>query len=128
MTFGYPHPPHLGGKLTSRLTRRNWRSASLLRRHPRWGLIRVIVVGMRYWDRGAGGFMAGGAWVYEGRVLCRSYPAAGEERETVPAYRSKARWGFEGEVPLEDGSTLVMEDPPARHGTARHPGTLRRVG
>jgi hypothetical protein len=107
----YPKSIHEGGKLTSRLTERNWRKASALREHTRAGLIRVYIVGHRYFDRGAGPFMGPGGWVYEGRVVCECYPVAVSEQLRIPAIKSVAGWGFSGFVPASKGEMIEVSDP-----------------
>jgi hypothetical protein len=107
----YPRSPQRGGKLASRLILSNWRSASALRYHKHLGLIRVSLVGMRYFDRGAGGFMGGGAWVYEGRVVCATYPEMVEgDEDRIPEIRSVAGWGFAGDAPSGRGRKVKIAD------------------
>ena len=100
----------LAQKLVNRLSRRNYRSAALIRFHPEFGFFRVEVVGLRYFDRGAGSFMGPGGWVYEGRVVCRSYPDEPPPEYSRPAILSKAGWGFEGEVSGPDGNAIQFAD------------------
>ena len=97
-------------KCTSRLTKGNWRKASLIRRHTSLGLLRIYIVGMRYFDRGAGGFMAGGELVYEGRIVCERYPQQVGDSPKTPEIRSKAGWGSKGNVTTTDGTTITLED------------------
>ncbi len=57
----------------------------------------MFIVGHRYYDRGSGGFMAGrGANIFEGRVVCVSYPTTPGKKGTVPEIRSLAGWGIKG--------------------------------
>lgn len=97
-------------KLVNRLTLRNWRSASVIRFMLGTGYFRVSVVGNRYFDRGAGGFMGPGEWVYEGRVICSTYPEAVEDCIRSPAIKSKAGWSYEGEVQTASGDTVLVSD------------------
>ena len=84
---------------------------SALRYHKVLGLIRVSLVGMRYFDRGAGGFMAGGAWVYEARVACATYPEVVEgDEDRIPEIRSVAGWGFAGDAPSGSGKKVKVAD------------------
>lgn len=121
MHLRYPDSPAKGGKLTNRLTLANWRDASLIRFHPTLGYIRVSIVGMRYYDRGAGGgFMCTGAWVYEGRVVCSAYPESIDDVDHLPTVQSVAGWGYEGSAPCDDGHTVQMGDKrPSRDGVQK---------
>jgi hypothetical protein len=110
----YPPPPEDGGKLTSRLTASNWRRASAIRFHEAAGFLRVYVVGHRYYDRSTGSFMGGrGSYVFEGRVVCESYPRAPWSKFVAPEVRSVAGWGFTGSVSAfgVSGPTLDFADP-----------------
>jgi hypothetical protein len=110
----YPKSPEGGGKLTSRLTESNWKKASSIRFHKNGGFIRVYVVGHRYFDRVAGGFMGPGAYVYEGRVVCESYPTDSVGQSKVPEIKSAAGWGFSGTVQNVDGRALSFFDPKSK--------------
>ena len=90
MPIYYPQPLREGGKFTNRLSRRNYTVASLIRKHNELGLIRVYVIGDRYWDRGVGGFMSGGGWVYRGTVICEPCPVRVEDQAKLPDKRSGA--------------------------------------
>jgi hypothetical protein len=107
----FPRSPQRGGKLASRLTTWNSRDASALRCDRHLGLIRVSLVGMRYFDLGAGGFMGGGAWVYEGRVACATYPELVEgDEDRIPEIRSVAGVGFAGDAPSRSGRRVKIAD------------------
>jgi len=94
-----------------RLTIRNFRRVYGLRFHPDLGYIAVSVVGFRYFDRGAGGFMSSGAYVYEGRVVCGTFSRDLDEWSGFPAVVSKAGWGFSaGANTVIDGNRVVLED------------------
>lgn len=105
----------------NRLRRSDWRGASVIRHHLRLGFIRLAIVGMRYFDRGAGGFIGGGAFVYEGRVTCITYPEPMVSKPALPAIDSVAGWGFIGSVPIDDtdGQTLEIADRPATRPMAK---------
>jgi hypothetical protein len=88
----------------------------LLRYHPKLGFIRLSIVGHRYYDRGAGGFMAGrGEWVHEGRVTCATYPEILDRTPRIPAIKSIAGWGFTGSVPITNapGENIEIADKQA---------------
>jgi hypothetical protein len=72
--FRFSRSPQRGGKLASRLTLSNWRNAPVLRYHKDLGFIRVSLIGLRYFDRGAGGFMDGGAWCMRVESFARPIP------------------------------------------------------
>ncbi len=61
--------------------------------------------------------MAGrGAYVFEGRVICESYPRTSGARNQSPEIRSVAGWGFNGTVmtTADDASALSFSDPKNR--------------
>jgi len=97
-------------KLVNRLTLRNWRNASIIRFMPDVGYFRVTVVGNRYFDRGAGGFMGPGEWIFEGRVICSAYPEIIEDLPRVPEIKSKAGWGYRGVVSDPSDQMVLVED------------------
>lgn len=100
-------------KLANRLTPKNWRSNSVIRFMPGIGYVRITVVGNRYFDRGAGGFMGGGGWIFEGRVVCSAYPEAVDASDRIPVLKSKAGWEYRGEVLMTSGKTAIAGDRPS---------------
>ena len=55
--------------------------------------------------------MAGGAWVYEGRVTCATYPELVEGDEVhIPEIRSVAGWRFAGDAPSGSGRKVKIAD------------------
>lgn len=94
--------PGIDARLVNRLTTRNYSRSACLRFHQELGFIRVSVMKLRYFDRGAGGFMGGGAWVNEGHVFCHAMPANALEFEPEPVVRSVAGWTLAPSDPLSD--------------------------
>jgi hypothetical protein len=77
---------------------------------PEVGYFRVSVIGLRYFDRGAGGFMGPGEWIFEGRVVCSAYPESIEELPRLPEVKSRAGWGYRGVVSDASVQSVLVED------------------
>lgn len=108
--LGWPPAPHDGGSFTDKLTRRNIRKASMLRRFDTGVLSLVSVVTNRYWDRGAGAGgpgHCGGAWINEGSVWLRPYPLDAADMNVIPPMRSVAGWSWQGSFTADDGQVFT---------------------
>jgi hypothetical protein len=98
------------GRVVSRLNRRTVRESFVIRAHPTFGMFRITVVPLTYYDRGAGGFMAGrGEYITEGRVVCEPYPSSSTPNQYY-AEKSVAGWGWAGEVDA-DSRQIKVDDP-----------------
>jgi hypothetical protein len=63
--------------------------------------------------------MGGGGWVFEGRVICESYPAPVEGRANMPEVRSVAGWGYAGTVERDGEDAIEIGDEPATKPAAK---------
>jgi hypothetical protein len=65
------------------------------------GFLRISITTLRYFDRGAGSFMGGGAWITEAHVQCAAFPLDIANTTSLPN-TSVAGWVMsyaEGEPP-----------------------------
>lgn len=81
-------------KVVRRLSLRNYRHSALVRWSDELGFIQVCVVGLRYFDGGAGPFMGPGAWIHEGHVVCRKFPVDSKSFIPAQALTSIAGWSI----------------------------------
>lgn len=58
--------------------------------------------------------MGGGAYIYEGRVVCESYPSGSLQPIKVPEIKTVAGWGFAGIIQNSDGQEIEFSDPKNR--------------
>jgi len=83
--------PATPGQPRTRLTMNNFRNGYCMRWNSDLGFIRISITTLRYFDRGAGSFMGGGAWITEAHVNCSVFPLDVIDKPPLPT-SSIAGW------------------------------------
>jgi hypothetical protein len=101
------------GRVVSRLNRRTVRESFVIRAHPTFGMFRITVVPLTYYDRGAGGFMAGRA---DSRQIKVDDPKPVSKKDAISNYNQEF-WTLDEALSYANGdldSAMSVETRPVK--------------